>query len=166
MSRLLYDHKWMNLCEDAHGEAFVTMGDAVVVVALKDRSVLFVREKSIAYQTDMLTLPMGGVDVDESRAIAANRELQEETGYRAKSMVHVVTLHPSIKYLHWKCHVYLAQGLVVSHLQGDEMSPVQAKLIPLREINRLITTGQLSDSTSIAALFLAGQRLKARARVN
>ena len=88
MDHTLYDHKWMDLEEDSNGEAFVKMGnDAVMIAAVtKNNEVLLIREKSIAYHQDTLSLPTGAVEENEPPEVTANRELQEETGYRAANI--------------------------------------------------------------------------------
>ena len=114
MTETPYNHKWMNLEEDSNGEAFIKMGnDAVMIFPLTSADeILFIEEKSIAYQRPVLTLPTGAVEKGELRTVSANRELQEEVGYVAGALEHVGTLNPTIKYMRWKCDVYLARNLV------------------------------------------------------
>ena len=160
MSKMLYDHKWMDLKEDQNGEAFVTMSDAIMLVPLTGQGeILFIQEKSIAYQSPTLTLPTGGVEKHEKPKVTANRELQEEVGVKAKTLTYIGTLHPAIKYLRWKCHIYLAQNLVRSHRKGDEASPIKVRKIHIARIDKLIRANELSDATTIAAIYLARRHL-------
>ncbi len=161
MNTLLYDQQGINLCEDPTGNVFVKVGhDSVLIVALQDHKVLFVREKSIAYQLDMLSLPMGQVEFGEFPVVAANRVLQEEAGYQADALEYVGTLHPSVKFIHWECHVFLGSEIVPSQPPAQ---PNQS--IWLQAINRYIVSGQLSNSTTIAALHLVWRHLRSASRL-
>jgi ADP-ribose diphosphatase len=167
MSTLLYDHKWMDLREDGNGEAFVKMdGDQVMIVAVNEwNEILFIREKSIAYQVETLSLPTGGIEKHERPEMSAYRELREETGYAAREIEYVATLHPSIKYMQWQCHVYLARQLINAPLKGDETSPITVKPVALDEVDFLISAAQLTDSTAIAALHLISKHLETERRL-
>ena len=161
MVHTLYDHKWMDLEEDSNGEAFVKMGnDAVMIAAVTENNeVLLIREKSIAYHRDMLSLPTGAVEENEPPEVTANRELQEETGYRAANIQYLATLHPSIKYMEWQCHVYLARNLQESPLEPDETSPITVEPLTMNALDFAIDSGRLSDSTAVAALYLVNKQL-------
>ena len=161
MTETLYDHKWMDLNQDQNGEAFITMGnDAVMLVPLTQHGdILFIKEKSIAYQMPVLTLPTGAVGKSEMPDATANRELQEEIGYCAKTLTFVGTLHPAIKYMQWQCHVFLATDLVKTSMMGDETTPIDTQTIPPSQINKLIKLRKLSDAITIAAIYLAQPHL-------
>lgn len=161
MSKILYDHKWMDLKEDHNGEAFVKMDNAIMLVPITpQKKILLIEEKSIAYQSPTLTLPTGGVEKHEKPEITANRELQEEVGVRAKTLTYLATLHPAIKYMEWKCHIYLAQDLIRSRLIGDESSAIKVHSVHISQIDKLIKARKLTDATSIAAIYLARSYLK------
>lgn len=161
MVQTLYDHKWMDLQEDRNGEAFVKMGsDAIMIFAVTENNeVVMIREKSVAYQREALSLPTGTVEENEPPAVTANRELQEETGYGSDNLQYLGTLHPSIKYMVWRCHVYLARNLKVSRLVPDETSPITVELLPMNGLDFAIESGRLSDSTAVGAVYLATRQL-------
>lgn len=161
MTRVLYNHPWMQLLEDKNQEAFVRMGDAVIVVPVThDQRILFISEKSIAYGSRMLTLPTGGVEPGEVPSVTANRELREETGFMAKNLHLLGTLNPSAKYMHWNCQVYLGYDLIPARLEGDETSKITVHPVPFTSVTRLIGGGRLTDSTAIAAVYMGIQRIR------
>lgn len=168
MSKILYKHKWMKLCEDNNHEAFVKMNeDAVMIVAItRDQEVLLIREKSIAYQVNRLTLPTGSIEIGELPEITANRELQEEIGYRARRMEYIGTLHPSFKYIQWQCHIYLARDLKRSQLKGDETSPIEVQAVLIDSIDAHIANRVITDSTTIAALMMVQKHLLLETRLH
>ena len=90
----------------------------------------------------------------------ANRELQEELGWRAERIELLAELHP-FKYLDSRQLLFLAQGLVPSRRQGDERHPVRAQHVPLDRWPELCTRGELQDALAIAALGLVERHLAA-----
>jgi 8-oxo-dGTP pyrophosphatase MutT (NUDIX family) len=155
MSKLLYTHKWLTVRENDQGSAFVQMGDAVMTVPLTDDGrVLFINEYSVAYNNNVLYLPSGAVESGEPRALTANRELQEEAGYRVERLDFLGELRPGIKYARWRFFAYLGRGLKAGRLIGDEEWHISVELIPLDDLEKLMAEGRLLDATVIAALFL------------
>ena len=163
MSKLLYHHKWMDLCANTDDEAFIHMQDAVLMIPLTEaHEIMLIEEQSIAYGETMLTLPTGGIESDETPKKAANRELQEEIGYNAGKLELIGILHPSVKYAQWRYWVYLAQELTPHQAKGDEKSPITTKPIQSADVSWMINMGKIKDSTAIAALFMALNHVKMR----
>lgn len=161
MSKLLYHHKWMDLCVNTDDEAFIHMDDAVLMIPLNaENEIVLIEEQSIAYGDTMLNLPTGGINENETPKTAADRELQEEIGYKAGKLDLIGILHPSVKYAQWRYWVYLAQDLTAHKLKGDEKSPITIKPIQQTEVGWLIDMGKIKDSTAIAALFMALNHVK------
>ena len=146
---------YFTLMADPEGVGYVQCGDGVLVVPLTaDGQVLLAVEYSPAFGREILTLVAGSVDEGESPEEAANRELQEEMGWRAERIELLGELHP-FKYLHSRQFLFLAQDLAPSHRQGDERHPVQARRVPLDSWMELCAHGELQDALAIAALSLA-----------
>jgi ADP compounds hydrolase len=145
------------LMADAEGVGYAQCGDGVVVVPLtEDGQVLLAVEYSPAFGQEILTLAGGAVDEGESLEEAANRELQEEMGWRAERIQLLGELHP-FKYLQSRQFLFLAQGLTPSQRPGDEQHPVQTRSVPLNGWTELWAQGELQDAVAIAALSLAQQ---------
>jgi len=151
---------YLTLMADAEGVGYVHCGDGVLVVPVTaDGRVLLAVEYSPAFGREILTLVGGCVDEGESLEEAANRELQEELGWRAERIELLAELHP-FKYLDSRQFLFLAQGLAPSRLQGDESHPPQARSIPLDGWLDLCLRGELQDALAVAGLSLA-QRYRA-----
>jgi 8-oxo-dGTP pyrophosphatase MutT (NUDIX family) len=145
---------YFTLMADAEGVGYVHCGDGVVVVPLAaDGQVLLAVEYSPAFGREILTLVSGSVVEGEPLEEAANRELQEELGWRAEQIEFLAELHP-FKYLDSRQFVFLAQGLVPCKRQGDERHPVHARHVPLDGWWELWVQGELQDALAIAALSL------------
>ena len=152
---------YFTLMADAEGVGYVHCGDGVLVVPLTaGGEALLAMEYSPAFGREILTLVSGSVDEGESPEEAANRELQEELGWRAERVELLAELHP-FKYLDSRQLLFLAQGLVPSRRQGDERHPVRAQHVPLDRWPELCTRGELQDALAIAALGLVERHLAA-----
>jgi 8-oxo-dGTP pyrophosphatase MutT (NUDIX family) len=151
----------MDLCANEDDESFIRMQDGVLMVPVtQDHEIMLIEEQSIAYGDTMLTLPTGGINADETPKAAANRELQEEIGYKAGKLDLIGVLHPSVKYAQWRYWVVLAQELSAHKLEGDEKTSITVKTIRPSEVSWMIDMGKIKDSTAIAALYMALNHVK------
>lgn len=150
---------YFTLMADAEGVGFVHCGDGVLVVPLTaDGQVLLAVERSPAFDREILTLAGGSVEAGELLRETANRELQEELGWRAERIDFLGELHP-FKYLDSRQFVFLARELAPSKLEGDEPHPVHTRSAPLDGWPDLCMRGELQDALAIAALCLAQRYL-------
>ena len=158
--RTISSDLYFTLMADADGVGFVHCSDGVVVVPLTDDGqVLMAVERSPAFDRDALVLVGGEVEEGEPLEETANRELQEELGWRAERIEFLGEFHP-FKYLTSRQFVFLARDLAPSKLEGDEMYPVGTRKVPLDDFVDLCTGGELHDATAIAALCLAQRFLR------
>ena len=147
--------EYFSIVTDADGTEFVRTGDEVLVVALTEQGeALLIEEPAPAFGAAALVLPGGSVEEEEECSLTANRELQEEVGFRAAQLDYLCELRPFSKYLTVRSHVYLARRLAPSKLQGDEDYEIGVRRVPLGGFEALIEDGRLLDARTIAALYL------------
>jgi len=103
-------NEWFALEVDERGESYIRpSSDEVLVVALGEAGeVLVAREPSAAFGEPVLLLPGGCTEPEEPHEVTANRELQEEIGYRAGRLDLLGELRPWSKYLRLRSFIYLA----------------------------------------------------------
>jgi 8-oxo-dGTP pyrophosphatase MutT (NUDIX family) len=148
--------KYFSILADADGTEFVRTGDEVLVVALSEQGhALLIEEPSPAFGAPTLVLPGGSVEDNEEFSQTANRELQEEVGFRAAVLSYLGELRPYSKYLAVRSHVYLARQLIPAELPRDEGYEIEVSRVPLGGFEELIGDGRLLDARVIAALHLA-----------
>jgi ADP-ribose diphosphatase len=135
-------------------------GGAVLVVPMLDEdTVLMIREYSAGVHRYELTLPKGRVEAGEEPLAAANRELMEEIGHGAHRLEHLTTFTLAPGYLGHTTQVVLARDLYAQKLEGDE--PEELEVVPWRlsELHTLVACEECTEARSIAALFMARERL-------
>lgn len=135
-------------------------GAIIIVPMLDEHNLLLVREYAVGSERYELNLPMGRVQSGETTLEAANRELREETGYAARDLqtLHTLALAPGI--LGYRMEVVLATDLFPSTSTGDEPEPLEVIGWPLDRIEELVTQEGITDARTLAALFVARQRLR------
>ena len=97
-------------------------------------------------------IPMGGAPLEESPQLAANRELEEETGLRANCMQLIMHLHTSKSVTDEEGHIYLATGLTVGATAFEDTEQIEIKQLPLRDAIAMAQDGRITDIISIAGL--------------
>ncbi|MBU0500573.1 MAG: ADP compounds hydrolase NudE [Gammaproteobacteria bacterium] len=133
---------------------------AVLVVPLFDaETILLIREYAAGMDRYELAFPKGHIEPGETAEQAADREIQEETGYGARIIepLHSVTLAPG--YLQHTTHMLVARDLYENRIEGDE--PEFIEVIPWRlaDSHILLTRPDFTEARSILALLLLKQRL-------
>jgi 8-oxo-dGTP pyrophosphatase MutT (NUDIX family) len=108
-------------------------------------------------------LPGGYIDPGEDGIAAAAREVEEETGYRPRSIEHVLTFQPMTGSADSAHELYLAHGADwVGAPLADEAEEV--RWIPLAELPGLIATGEIVGAATIIgaqrALLTTAQRAR------
>jgi len=101
----------------------------------------------------VLEIPAGTLEKKEEPLKCAFRELEEETGYRARKMTPLITYYPSIGYNSEVIHCFIASGLKkMSDLKLDEDEILSVVKMDLKKILSMIRTGKIQDSKTICAV--------------
>jgi 8-oxo-dGTP pyrophosphatase MutT (NUDIX family) len=157
MNEPVYNGNYFSIFVDTNGVEFVHTGDAALIVPVTiGGEAILSREPAPAFENEqILVLPGGEIDPGGKALVTANRELQEEIGYKAQRLDFLGELLPFGKYLHSKQFIYLARDLQPSRLPGDEDYVIITERLSLADIETWVVTGRLKDAGTIAALFLA-----------
>lgn len=134
-----------------------TGNGAVMVVPILDNDFLFIREYAAAIDNYSLTFPKGKIDDGESALVAANRELQEEIGYKAELLSCIYTLDLAPGYLNHRTHIILAENLIPSSLDGDEPEELEIVKCNKNDVINIIKESNNIDSRALASLFIYNQ---------
>ncbi len=166
-SKSVYQNRWLSLREDRvelpDGRTtiygVVICGDCVGILPFVDHDqVLLVRQYRYVAGRTTWEMPTGGVRPGESLEAAAQRELQEEAGYRAGQLKKIVAYHTSKSILDETAHLYLAEGLQPVHDQpGDDTEFIKTQVFPFPTVLRMVMDGEIMDSMTIIAILHAAR---------
>jgi ADP-ribose pyrophosphatase len=138
---------------------------AVVMVPVIEGEAVLVRQYRVATGGALLEVPAGKRDVDgEAPDVTANRELEEEIGFRAGRLDRLCEFYNSPGFCDEYTHLFLAldlEDLGGNDAIGPEERAMTMERIPLDRVDELIATGELRDAKSIIGWLLARRYLDA-----
>ena len=135
---------------------------AVSVVPVDGDEVILVRQYRAALGRDLLEIPAGKRDVPgEPPEATAVRELEEEIGMRAATLVPLAEFYNSAGFSDEYSYVYLATDLVAGEqsLQGVEEQHMTVERHRLADVPAMIAAHELVDAKTIIGLLLALRHL-------
>jgi ADP-ribose pyrophosphatase len=139
--------------------------DWVNVVPLTPaRQVVMVRQFRHGIRDLTLEVPAGLIDPgDRAPAEAALRELREETGYGARDLILLGTVHPNPAIMNNHCHIFVARDVEPQGApQWDSTEEMAVELVPLARVRELIVNGTISNALTLVAFHLLELRTQGR----
>ena len=134
----------------------VTHRPALAIVPLDDDSnVILVKQYRYPIGSLLLEVPAGIIEDDESPIECAQRELQEEIGYRAGDLKILSEFWTAPGFSNELMYGYLARDLTKSSLPADYDENIEIIRIPFDDILTLISRGEIKDAKTIATLLMA-----------
>ena len=108
----------------------------------------------------VLEIPAGTLEKGESPKRCALREIQEETGYKARGMTHLITYYPSVGYNTEAIHCFVASGLTSGKMNLDTDEAITVKKMDLSRLIKMIKSGKIIDSKTICAVIVYAAKKK------
>ncbi|MGP1385479.1 MAG: NUDIX hydrolase [Thainema sp.] len=160
------DHPWCRVRQDVvalpNGRVVddyfvhVRKDVALVLPITSQHEVVMVRQYRHGIQDILLELPAGTFDpTQEQPQVAAQRELQEETGYGAETLIPLSVLYDNPVKDTNRIHLFLAQNAKpITDQQLDETEDIEIVLVPLSEVMTHVVQGGIRVAGTVSALFL------------
>ena len=137
----------------------VEHGECVAVVPVDaEGQILMVRQFRKSVEKELLEIPAGGIEPGEEPVAAVKRELQEEIGCLPGRVERMGGFYSTPGYCTEYLYLYLAADLKPSQLYAEDTAGIQTVSIKPRDIRRLIKSGEICDSKSIAGLLVFLER--------
>jgi 8-oxo-dGTP pyrophosphatase MutT (NUDIX family) len=137
-------------------------GAVTIVPVHADRRVTLVRQYRASVDRMVLETPAGTCDVaGEALEETARRELAEEAGLEAASMVRLMGTFNTPGISNQYTTIFLATGLtaVPTAPMGVEEGFMTIETVALDDIDRLVADGTLVDETTVLGFYLARAHL-------
>lgn len=132
-------------------------GGALAVPVTQDNKLVLVCQYRFAVKGRLLEFPAGTVEINEDPAITIKREIEEETGYRAKKWRDLGKFPLAPGYSDEYIYAFLAQDLekLEKPPAQDYDEDIAVVLMSFEEFEKAILQGEGIDAKSIASYFLA-----------
>lgn len=135
-------------------EIAIHPGGAVVVPVKDDGKIILVKQLRYPLQKKLIELPAGKLDKGEDPLVCATRELEEETGYKAKEIKKLGEIYTAPGYCTEILHIYSARELTPGkHNREDGEDGMEILELPLNEIEKMISNGEITDAKTIVGIY-------------
>jgi len=175
-SRVVYEGKLFRVTQDHITEPngkqsirdVVRHNGSVIIVAIdsskskKDPWIVMERQYRHAAGRFLWELPAGKLDPGEEPLAGAQRELEEETGYRAKKWKPLVEYFASPGFLGESMKVFLAEGLIPGDAHPEDDEDIELRLVKLSDILKQIEKGNIMDGKTLSCILLYDHLRRAR----
>ncbi|HYO62314.1 MAG TPA: NUDIX hydrolase [Pyrinomonadaceae bacterium] len=160
-TREVYDNPWIRVREDrvvrpdgAEGIYGVVhfKNRAVGVLAFEGDEIYLVGQYRYTLGRYSWEIPEGGCAEDEDPLAAAQRELEEETGLRARRWHRLGEAHLSNSVTDEHAVWYVADGLEPGERRPEGTERLEVRRVKFREALRMALAGEMTDSLSLLAL--------------
>jgi ADP-ribose pyrophosphatase len=137
-----------------HREVVRHPGAVTILPLVDSEHVCLIRNYRVSVQRTLIELPAGTLEPDEDPATTAERELIEETGYRAGRIekLHEFLLSPGI--LDERMHLYLATDLTAGETAREPGEEIENLVVNWTTALEWVRRGQIEDAKTIVGLLL------------
>ncbi len=160
-SKRIYDGKILKLDLDtvelpdgseAKRECVRHSGGAAVLF-VNDGKIALVKQYRYLYGEAIYEIPAGKVEERESSEISAMRELEEETGYRAKNLQFLFKLYPTPGYTDEIIYVYFTNEATFMGQKLDEGEFLNCEFVEVDRVLKMIERGEICDAKTVSAVY-------------
>jgi len=131
----------------------VVMADAVVVLPLlDDDTVVMIRNERFAVGEVLWELCAGTLEEGEQPQLCAQRELIEETGYKAAHIEKLLEFYTCPGICTERMYAFLARDLQHVGQDLDENERIEVEAMPLGRAMRMIHSNEIRDAKTITTL--------------
>jgi ADP-ribose pyrophosphatase len=137
-----------------------------VIATTPDQQLVMIEQYRHGSNTVELEIPGGMIDAtDASPEAAAARELREETGFEGGKPIRIGEVFPNPAIMSNTCYTVLVKDCRCVHpVQFDHSEDLLTRLVPIRDIPRLVSAGKIRHCLVVAGLYYFQLWLEKQAR--
>ena len=120
--------------------------------AAPDPRVLLLRQFRHAADGVIWEVPAGRLDPGESPETCARRELEEETGMRARRLERLTTMYTTPGFTDERIHLFLAHGLDEGTHAREADEFMELHTLRWSRVGEMVRSGEIQDSKTLTAL--------------
>jgi ADP-ribose pyrophosphatase len=127
-------------------------GGAVVIAQPTPNEIVLVRQHRHAVDADLWEVPAGMIERGEPPEVTAERELIEETGYRAERLRYLWSIYPTPGFCQERIHFFVAEGLTPGEAAPEADEAFEIRTWPIEAAWALVERDELRDAKTQIAL--------------
>ncbi len=127
-------------------------GASAMIPVDQDGKILMVRQYRNAVDSYTLEIPAGGLNPGEDNLTCAIRECEEETGYKAGEVHHLIDVYTTVAFSNEKIAIYYTTGITPTKQNLDEDEFVTIEHHSLDDLTKMILNCEIPDAKTVAAI--------------
>ena len=127
-------------------------GACAIIPFISENEIILVEQFRKPLERTLLEIPAGKLNKNESPITCAHRELEEETGYKAKDMIYLGKIATAPGFCDEIIHLFKASNLYDGTKSCDEDEFTDIKKFTLDEMKLMIKKGEIIDTKTISIL--------------
>jgi ADP-ribose pyrophosphatase len=161
-SEIKYDNNWINVTEHdvinpnggkgIYGEIHYKNLAIGIIPLDENQNTWLVGQYRYPLKAYSWEIPEGGGAHGVDPLISAQRELEEETGLKAKNWVEIQRMHLSNSVSDELAIIFVAQNLAQGLAMPEETEQLSIKKLPFDEVYNMVLNGEITDSMSVAGI--------------
>ena len=134
---------------------------AVAIIALDDNGqIKMVRQYRKAVEKVLLEIPAGTLEIGEDPLACAHRELEEETGLKARQWQKILSYYSAPGFCNEELHLFIARDLYPGATNPDEDEFLELVDVSLPQAYDMIFQGEIQDGKRIIGIQYAYHRME------
>lgn len=133
---------------------------AVAILAIDDEdNVILVKQYRKPAEEVLLELPAGKLEINEEPAVAAVRELKEETGYISKDIEFLFTYYTAPGFCDEKMHFFITRDIEKAETNFDADEFIEIVKMNKAEFVKMAEEGHIKDAKTVIAALMIDKKI-------
>lgn len=129
-------------------------GGVVIACQPKPEQIILIRQYRYPIDKEIIELPAGRIELGEDPLLCAQRELTEETGYKASEWHELARFYSAPGFCDELLYLYKAANISFEGKRLDIDEETEVLILPVAEAWNLCLSGEIKDAKTIAGLAL------------
>ncbi len=136
-------------------------GGVAVVAMTDDRKIIMEWQYRRPFDRNVYEIPAGKRNSQtEDPLVCGMRELEEETGYKAKNFMYLGSMLPTPGFCSEVLHMYVATGLYKGEVHRDTDEYLELEQVPFDSVVEKILNGEIVDAKTCVAVLKVNELIR------
>lgn len=131
---------------------YIRHSGGVGIVPVVDGNIILIRQFRISIERELIELPAGRLEPNETPMECADRELEEEIGYRANKLIPIASYFASVGNSNERMYLFLALDLEKTERRLESDERIREVVMSLETIKEKLEKQEFEDSKTIIGL--------------